>query len=237
MPVDNVFTDPTFEHGQVVNVLLLPIDDPYGVQDMELHYRNITNSVLQEFGKYNYFQIQRAPDIYTRVGPFIDLHTGQVDRVVLGTVGNEYNVDAVMMVSIEDFRAYPPMRMRLKAALIDTQTGVRIWAFDHTFDTDDADVINGMRVWWNAYVAGGDRRNRFHLATVRPTLFTNYVFHTVARSYGISRVENAKAIQRIKEMEAAAECHLQEMQTSSYDSEYEGPTEEWSEEMTGQFEE
>lgn len=203
MPVKNVYANPTYPHAEVLNCLLLPLDDPMHIADFSMYEDDMVLEVVRSFGKEQYFSLQYDPQFNESQYTIVDLETGMIDRVRLGAIGEKYNSEAVLKVSINDYRPFPPMRMKVKAALIDTRTGERIWAFDQVFDADDADVINAMKLWWNSNIAGGDtRRNRFDLATVRPSFFNKFVFHTMARSYVVARVANAHAA----EAKAAAQA-------------------------------
>lgn len=192
--VKNVYANPTYPHEQVLNTLLLPLDNPMNIADFSMYNEDMVLEIVRSFGKEQYFSVQYDPEFDETDKTIVDLETGTLDRIRLGAVGEKYNSQAVLKVSINDYRPYPPMRMKVKAALIDTRSGERIWAFDQVFDADDADVINAMKLWWNSNIAGGDtRRNRFDLATVRPSFFNKFVFHTMARSYVVARVANAHA--------------------------------------------
>lgn len=203
--LNNVYTNPDYPHDQVVNVLLLPIDDPMCNADLSFHKDEIIQAVLRNFGKMHYFNLQYDHHFHDISSDFMSLSTGYVDRLKLGALGCEYNVQAVLVISVVDYRPYPPMQMHVKAMLLDVASSEQLWGFDHVFDFDDANVVNDMRIWWNSHIMGGDTlRNRFDLALVRPSMFQNYVFYRVARSYGESRENDA----HLAEMERVAkeEC-------------------------------
>ena len=221
--IDNVYADPAYDHGEIVNVLVLPFDNPMHITDFKLHHDELVHALLRNFGKYHYFNLQFDPFFDEFSGRLINLDTGKMERLKLGAVGQEYNADAVLKVSINDYRAFPPMRMRIKAMLVDANTGEKVWAFDHVFDTDDADVVNDIRRWWNSNIAGGDkRRNRFALATVRPSMFNNYVFERMAQSYASTRVDNVRKVQYQAAEEAAFEAEFNQMHggVPDFDDEY-----------------
>ena len=209
--VDNVYSNPGYRHSGLLNVLLLPLDNPMCIENFDMHHEEMVLAILRSFGKEHYFNLHHDPHFDETACNVIDMETGMYDRVKLGAIGEEYNSQAVLKVSVNDFRAYPPMRMKVKAVLIDTSTAERIWAFDHVFDADDANVINAMKLWWNSDIAGGDtNRNRFSLATVRPSFFSKFVFHSMARSYDVARVENVHRIRQLERQQAAFERRQQE---------------------------
>ena len=202
LAINNTYTDPAYNHSQVTNVLLLPLENTYGAPEFELHRQKITTSLVRNFGKFGYFNLHFDPQYSLTAGHIVDVNSGLVDRIKLGEVGQMYNVQAVLQMTVDEFRPYPPLRMKVKALLIDANSGEKIWAFDHAFDTDDREAVNALRLWWNGRVAGGDVRNHFEASRVRPTVFTNFVFYTMARSYGFSR---HRAIEVVNEEKAAAE--------------------------------
>ena len=208
MSFNNVYASPTYNHSKVMNLLILPINNVFQINELEAHRKEITLAVLRNFGKFHYFNLQYDRDFSKKSDAVVDLETGKVDRVKLGAIGGEYRADAVFQMSISETQVFPPMRMNVKAAIIDTQTAEIIWAFDHVYDTDDANIVNAMRVWWNSRIAGGSYKNRFDQATVRPSLFFNFVFYTMARTYSKARVENSVVVEQ-------EEMALQKVEQSS----------------------
>lgn len=202
MAVDNVYADPSFDHSSVQNVLLLPLDNFMEVDSVEFHRDHLTSSLIRNFGKFNYFNVFFDRHFESTSGRVIDLDTGRLDRMQLGEVGLTYNAQGLLQVSIDEFHPYPPMRMKVKASLYNADTGKRVWSFDHTFDADDAEVVNAMRLWWNSRIAGGDVRNRFEVGRIRPTVFSNFVFYTMARSYGDARIRNYEVVEEERARES-----------------------------------
>jgi hypothetical protein len=187
-----------YPHKRALNCLILPIANPLASRDVELHRQHLVDSALSNFGKFGYFNLQYDPAFFETSGPVIDLNTGFVDRAKLGALGVEYNADAVLQVAVTEFRPYPPMRMQVKAILVDTNTGERLWHFDHVFDTDDTDVVNLMRVWWNDRMAGGNPENRFDFDRLRPSVLASFVFYTMAQTYGDMRWDNVATIDNLR---------------------------------------
>ncbi|MCB1135194.1 MAG: hypothetical protein KDK78_02895 [Chlamydiia bacterium] len=204
MQTRNTYAHPAYPHRQVLNVLVLPVQNPQGSEDVELHRERLLQTAMNSFGKFGYFNLQYDPVFFDTSGPLMDLDTGFIDRNKLGAVGTEYNADAVLQISVREFRPYPPMRMTVKAMLVDTNTGERIWHFDHVFDTDDNDVVNLMRIWWNDRMAGGKPENRFEFDRLRPSVLSSFVFYTMAQTYGDMRWDNVATIRALKEAEACA---------------------------------
>lgn len=207
MTIDNVYAKPGYDHTGILNLLLLPVNNPHELRDVERHHEDLVASVLRNFGKFNYFNVYYDHNHREVAGPVMDLSTGRINRTLLGEIGQHYGAQAVMQIDIEEFRPFAPMRMKVRGTIIDTNTGERIWQFHHVFDSDDADVVNSMRIWWNTRAAGGDSRSRFELGQVRPSVFSNFVFYLMARSYERTRVmiveavEDEDAIQNAKDKE------------------------------------
>ena len=214
--IDNTYTNPGYAHGDIKNVLVLPLENPMYHPDVERYREDLMVAVLRNLGMFNYFSVQFDPNYGDLAGTFMDLDTYQVDRVKLGAVGKLYHADAVLKLAVTDYQVFPPMRMKIKVLMVDVNTGERIWAFDHVFDTDDVGVVNAMRTWWNTHRAGGDVNARFEVSQVRPSFFMNYVFHTLADSYGKSRVKNVASIEEQKKQEEKMERSIHRTQQNAY---------------------
>lgn len=212
LAIDNAYADPSYNHTKVVNVLILPVDNPTESYDLDRHAEDVVLAIQRNFGKFNYFNVHFDPYHYDNAGRLIDLDTGRIDRVKLGEIGAQYGVQAVLKVSISEYRPYPPMRIKVKSWLVDTETGQRIWAFDHVFDADDANVVNALRCWWNKRMAGGDEQTRFRVSKIRPSVFSNFVFYTMANSYERSRILNVRAVQQQEWAEKVEEQQIEAIQ-------------------------
>lgn len=216
MKMTNSVAHPTYDHGKIMNLLVLPIDNTYKDESVALHHQDLTMSAIRNLSKFNYFNVQYDPHFSAvAANDIVNLATGFIDPVRIGAVGEEYNAQGVMQISIDEFQAFAPMRLKLKAVIIDTETGERVWAFDQTFDADDASVINAMRIWWNTRIAGGDPRNHFDITMVRPSIFSNFAFFSMARSYAEARVRNVDYADRMAKERIEQERELQEMRAGS----------------------
>ncbi|SCA63890.1 hypothetical protein SCG7109_BK_00060 [Chlamydiales bacterium SCGC AG-110-M15] len=213
--LDNVYANPSYDHAQINNVLLLPIANPDDNHFVKEHNDRLRQSFIKNMAKFNYFYIQYDRDLENQREKVVDMESGSYDRLRLGVLGNAYNAQGILALSISEYRPFFPMTMRIRGTLFDANTGERIWSFDQVFDTDDATVENSMRVWWNSRMAGGDQFNRYELNKLRPSFFMNFVFHTMADTYGNSRVghietiaeeikENKKKMEKIEDMQEDA---------------------------------
>ncbi len=199
--VENVYANPYYDHSQVLNVLLLPVENTMNYRDVEEHRTLLTQSLLRNFSRFHYFHLQYDPDYPSTRKSIIDLNTGSIDRVKMGAIGKEYNADAFLKMNITEYRPFFPMLLKVKAVLVDANTGERIWSADQIFDVDEAEIYNSMRLWWNTRMAGGDASNRFNLNKLRPGFFANFVFYRIAESYGKAREENVAVIESYKKTE------------------------------------
>ncbi|MDF2550143.1 MAG: hypothetical protein K0S07_1210 [Chlamydiales bacterium] len=181
--VASSYTNFQYPIQNLKNVLLLPIDNPLQDPAIEMHREEISLSLLRNFSKKHLFNLQFDAKLAIPKGPVVNLDTHAVDRFQLGAIGENYHADAALQVSIIDYLPYAPMRMKVKAMLVDTKTSETIWAFDHVFDTDQSATLLLLEDWWKSEMKKGDRRNHFDLATVRPSLFASFVFDCVAKSF------------------------------------------------------
>lgn len=205
MTMDSNYADPGYPHEDVLNVLVLPLENSMESDFVSRYSHDIVLSALRNFGKFNYFNVHYDAEFFETAGPLLDMETGYIDRIALGETGRVYNSDAVLRISIAEYRPFPPMRMKIKAWLVDTQTAERVWAFDHVFDMDDTAVVNAFKLWWNREIEGGDHMNRYSVSRVRPSMFHNFVFHSMAKSYEQSRIHNARAVAQMRAKQRAKE--------------------------------
>jgi hypothetical protein len=199
MPYDNVYANPGYDHAHILNVLVLPLDNPMCDEEIERNNDQFMQSILSSFGKYNFFNVHNDPHFKETAGEIINLNTGFIDRAKLGEIGRIYNADAVIQIAITDYQPFEPMRMKVKGALIDTNTGERVWHFDHTFDGDDQAMVNALRCWYNQNMAGGDKTTKFDVSKIRPSVFQSFIFTSMAEAYEYTRLRNTIAIEEEKE--------------------------------------
>lgn len=194
--LDNVYASPTYDHGKIVKALMLPIDNPRADDGVVRYEKEFISASLKNFGKFNYFFLQYDQDFskIAQANDAIDVKTGKFHRMKLGEIAREYQAQALIKVSVSEFRPFFPMFIKVKASMIDVQTGEVVWVIDQVFDASDADIVNGMRMWWNSTKAGGNDSLRFNSALNRPSAFLDYVFYSLAKSYGDVRARNLEAI-------------------------------------------
>ncbi len=211
--IQNAYSSPKYDHTHLLNVLVLPVDNPMRLNAVEMQEKEILLSVVRNMGKFNYFNLQTLDEDQLAPGTIIDLEAGEVNRLKLGELGKDHNAQAVLKVSVQDYQTFAPLRIKIKAALVDSQTGERIWAIDEVFDSQDAEVINGMRIWWNTRIsAGGSNTNYDFLANhISPGFFLNYVLYEVAQSYSEMRIANMKAVAQEREKLMQEQARVEEM--------------------------
>ena len=95
--------------------------------------------------------------------------------------------------------------------MIDAETGERIWSVDDVFDTEDANVVNAMRIWWNSRIAGGDSIEHFEASMVSPGFFMNFVLYELAKSYAETRIKNVQAIADEKARLAEQQANIEKL--------------------------
>ena len=202
--LDNAYANPAYPHSKLTNVLLLPLENPLNNKHIDHYNKLITLSVLRNFGKFNYFniQFQEAPELAEK--NIVDLQTNTYDRALLGAIGKEYNAQGILKISLLDFSPYPPMNAKAKAVLFDAETGEEVWSFDQVFDAEDVDTMNSLRMWWNVRKAGGHPHQRFENSLVRPSLFIDYFSYQISQSYNSSRENNVKTLQALKDKNTAS---------------------------------
>lgn len=195
--IKNVYTNPQYDHSRITSVLALPIDNPSEQATTKFAALELQKTILRNFGKFNYFNIHTPNKVYDQIKSPINLDSGTIDRLRIGALGDEYYVQGILHVSISDYRPYSPMHMHVKAILVDSSSGEKVWSIDQVFDMKDANVVNGFRCWWNSERSGGLPNSRFSMDLQNPNVFTEFVFHSIAKSYGLHRVKNHLEVKRM----------------------------------------
>lgn len=197
--IQNVYANPTYPHHELFQVLLFPLQNPLNDEWVHFHRHRLTKRVLSNFGKFHYFSLQYDPQFILPSEEILNLHHYDVHRMKLGAIGDQYHVQAVLIMSILDFSPFPPMHLQLHALLLDANMGERIWECKQTFDLRDTEVINRMRLWWNTRRSGGLEKESFTASLIEPNVFVDFVFYILAKSYGEVRIENARLLEKARE--------------------------------------
>jgi len=195
--LENVYINTQYDHASIANVLILPVANPWLNKQVDRYKIDIAQSIARNFGKFQYFNTYYPTDIASSIKNVIDVDIGTFNRIQMGELGQQFHAQVVLQVSLSDFKTYPPMKSHVKALLIDVNTGEKIWSVDQVFDTSDAKIINGMRIWWNTYRAGGAPQERFDANLQSPRFFIDFVFHSIAQSYGDARIKETNSIKKV----------------------------------------
>lgn len=197
LEVRNLYSNAAFDYRQIKNVLLLPIDNPMQDKQVALYEESLVRSVIRSFSQEGFFNLNYDRSISKLQHPILDLDTSQMDHLRAGELGRQRNADALLQISVVELRSFLPMRLHVKAALVETQTAQRIWSFDQVFDAAESSVVNGMREWYNSHRAGGREGTDFQMALGQPTEFMNYAFSTLTKSLEAEREASLKARKKV----------------------------------------
>lgn len=103
------------------------------------------------------------------------LSTAVLPSNFLSKIDGATGADAVLLIDIIDYSPYPPLRIGIRAKLVQFSTGQVLWAFDNLFDASNPEVTNAAR----RYHSQGDPvKNPADLSSTilqNPTRFAAYV--------------------------------------------------------------
>jgi hypothetical protein len=103
--------------------------------------------------------------------------------------------DYAMIGSIENFRAYPQMRLTVHMRLFDLRQGRLVWGLDHSWDTTEKATEARMKQYFQKHIREGYEPYDYKLAEVSPQAFEKFVAYEIARALTIPEVpavENPK---------------------------------------------
>lgn len=94
--------------------------------------------------------------------------TTALPAFLLSKLQAETSADAVLFVDITTFSAYPPIALGIRAKLVTVNGLEMLWAFDNTFDAQEATVANAARRHFLS-----DPYSSSHVADLSPTVLQN----------------------------------------------------------------
>ena len=172
----NVFSAPQIPEN-VRRVAILPINLPHA--DLRTSEILQYNAVSQA-GRTNLFEIvQVKPDDLVRyVGKSnfssIEVLPANFMQVMLDV----YAADAILFNDITYYHAYQPIKIGLRAKLINVRSSQAIWAFDDIFDSGDPRVTSAALKYEEST---GKKPYPYRKTTTvlqSPSAFSSYVFST-----------------------------------------------------------
>jgi hypothetical protein len=202
LQLQQVYANPSYDYTKLARVALLPLENPRSERSIFIHQNQLELKLLSNFSKRGDIDLYPVDPEKVSEAQVISLEANRIDRFLTGNIGNEFNAQGILYVSCVHFHPYPPMQMHLKALMVDTQTGERIWSVDQVFDQNDANVINGMRHWWNGQRAGGLSVERFEVSSISTNSFADYCFFCLANSFTNERIKNRLEITKLAQRDS-----------------------------------
>lgn len=199
LAMDKVYTHTSYDFAQIKRVLLLPIHNLREQTTVSMHRDKLELLLLSNFAKIGLLEVEVMPYSDISSHKVVNLTKNEIDRALIGAISQEYHVDAVMHMSILNFNPFPSMQLHIRAVLLDSQTGQTVWSLEQVFDQNDANMINGMRYWWNKKRAGGFETERFAVSSINPQAFVDYCYYEMANTLAAQRIKNKEDIAKIGE--------------------------------------
>lgn len=98
---------------------------------------------------------------------------------LLATIAERAGCDGVLFPDLSQFRAYPPMLMGWRLALVDAKSANVLWSVDEVFDAGDSAVVNGARRYSNQHLRNQPALEDSRSILLSPTRFGSYTAQTV----------------------------------------------------------
>lgn len=84
--------------------------------------------------------------------------------------------DAVLFVDLTAYSPYPPLKLGIRAKLVDIRSGEMLWNFDNLFDTNEPSVVNAARKHYlDSNPSSGGKGDLSSTVLQNPTRFGTYV--------------------------------------------------------------
>ncbi len=94
----------------------------------------------------------------------------------------DLGADAALLGSVTHFHPYPQLQIGLYLQLVDLRDGKLLWGVDHVWDAGDRDTCDRIRAWHKRDVGCEGDADQWHLATMSPRRFKQFVAWEVART-------------------------------------------------------
>jgi TolB-like protein len=141
--ITNWSRDARFERLGIRRVAVMPFIDRgrYAAASAQL-----TEAFVSELRKVRQFDVTVCP----AGAPLAQLTAsrGSFDAVQARLLGETFNVEAVIIGEIDEYRPYRPLAIGLRVVMIDTRSGRIVWTVDETLDTDELAVANLARAYY-----------------------------------------------------------------------------------------
>ncbi len=134
----NYFVHPEIDRFKIRRVLVAPFKNETQYSKVDQTIEPIFNT---EFARIKMFEI--LPSLGGMRTELKDMNLrekGTFYKLRLYDVGERYNVDAVIFITITDYFPYEPCRIGISAQMIHTYSGVVVWALSETYDSNLRDV-------------------------------------------------------------------------------------------------
>ena len=163
----------------IIRVVVLPLVN-YSAKISEDSMKLLQDSLVQALLKIGRFEC-----IFEHTENFIYEYPRLPYRI-FDRLSEKYNADAVMFMGVTDYCPYTPLRIGIKAQLVEVGSEKIIWAIDELFDGGREDVMYGVKNFRRGH-AQQVFESLDQLGQLSPKVFSVYVgrkiFETIPENF------------------------------------------------------
>ena len=143
LPVHTAFHEAPIETRPIRRVVILPVENRAGSDPKTLeHFQHAVASAIREQQVYEIIEI--PAHLRPRCSPQW-VQQGMYPDQVLADMYRNYNADAVLFVSINQFSAYPPAAIAATVHLVDSDEGMLLSTVEGSWSVDNPNVAGAMQ--------------------------------------------------------------------------------------------
>jgi len=166
-----------FDWASVRRILVMPLAIESGYSQSA---EDVRASLITELRKLCAFDVVIAPVDLSEPTCQEIRSEGEFDEVELIQIGHRYQVDAVLIGAVTEYRAYPPPRVGMSVQLISVGEAAVIAGVDGVCDARDQGTIDQAREFFQETSQVSFNLLGKDLVQWSPDQFNRYVCHQVA---------------------------------------------------------
>jgi len=109
--------------------------------------------------------------------------TGGFDARTIIELGKRHRLDALLVATLVDRKAYPPQRLSLQIDLVSTETGLSLWYGNIQADAGDARTKRAVQAWVEH--ASGDPDSDWKVVLLSPQRFYRFACYEILRQFNV----------------------------------------------------
>ncbi len=169
-----------FDSYTLRRVGLVPLE---GVDPSLAESRAMATTLAGEFATRSELEVLvLSPSEVSEVPSMRPHRDGHFDMQSVIELGRQHRLDALLVATLVERKAYAPQRIALQVDLVSTETGMSLWYGQVQADTSGERTKQAVKAW----IAGtsGDENGDWRVVLLSPKRFYRFACFEVLRSFG-----------------------------------------------------